>query len=92
MTNGANDVRDRIGAFLAERGGFNPKPVDLAVAKGWPPNTWYWSSQLRDVQVVWEAFSGLVAVETDPQRISTWPADTRDLLARLGATLDGLGV
>ena len=88
MTNGAlTEVRDRISVFLAGRGWLRNDPVDDSGG--------CWSTGRVDVFLI-ETATGSGELVVESQRRSgeqlVVPADSPDLLERLGKTLDGLGV
>ncbi len=93
MSAATTDVRDRISAYLAERGGFGQmgESVFTEGAVTWhcvgvSPAVWVVLSPRR---------GGIAGVSVDgapPEDDLIVPADAPDLLARLGETLDRLGV
>lgn len=103
ITSTTSEVRDRISAFLAGRGGFDAANATLrqewdngsaAEQVRWP------SAKYPEVLVIVDSYDGrkpFVWVEThsydghEPARHFTTSADAPDLLKRLGAVLDELG-
>lgn len=88
MANGANGVRDRISAFLAGRG-WEPRPLTFVPeAPSWPS----WPEKRGAPLVVVISAPGAVVVTCAGYEPLDLPADSPDLMERLGETLDGLGV
>lgn len=84
------DVRDRISAYLEERGGFDSEPQPLILDS--PGDRWGWMSLDEETMVIWEVFSGLLVTKSAPPSLNPiLDADAPGLLARLGETLDRLG-
>ena len=78
------DVRDRISAYLAERGGW-ADPIS-----GTDGGNAMWMLNGRsDINVF--VINDIVTVNCWPTDRTSLPADAPDLLARLGETLDELG-
>ena len=88
MANGATtEVRDRIGAFLADRGWVNA-PIPAIDGSG----TVAWHSRPNWWLLVLLTGDGRVGVADQDVEYLDLPADAPDLLERLGETLDRLGV